>query len=332
VEIFLALSTTLVGVLYMLTVVVLVGATAFHFLVWRQTALPLGPVRDATDAQMFALVVRWGRWSAAAYLALLLPRAVGVAALLDDRFPLASRVTALLFRSEWGLGLAASAIGAALALAGYALAARRRRFGWALVLASVPVLAIGTGLQGHPFDAFSTLTLAPIFDGLHAIGVGGWLGTFFFLLLAERQVQAHTASPWTDPLGAMIDRYFRVSGALGTAVLLTGLFSSSTHLTGFDDIQGSPYGRLLVGKVGIVMILLAFNEYHRRHAERLARTGERSQLAHSLRFQGALIVLIMALTTLLVDTPPPGVNEVRGEVFRTAPRGAAEAHDVEVPR
>jgi putative copper export protein len=321
VEIVSALGIELVGVLYLLSIVVLVGATAFHFLIWRRTALPLGPVRDATDAQMFALVVRWGTWGAAAYLVLALPRAMGVAAMLDERFPLTARFTALLLRSEWGVGFAAAVAGGLVAFVGYLLAARRRSIGWGLVLISIPIVAVGAGLQGHPFDAFSTLTMAPIFDGLHAIGVGGWLGSFFLLVLAERQVQAHTASPWTDPMGAMIDRYFRVSGALGTAVLLTGLFSSATHLTGFDDIQGSPYGRLLAGKVGIVMILLAFNEYHRRHAERLARTGERSQLAHTLRFHGALILLVMALTALLVDTPPPGVNEVRGEVFRTAPRG-----------
>lgn len=320
VEIVSALVNELVGLLYVLAIVVLVGASAFHFLIWRRTALPLGPVREATDAQMFALVVRWGTWSAAAYLALALPRALGIVTMLDDRFPLSNRLGALLLRSEWGIGFAASVLAGLIAFVGYVLAARRHAIGWGLVLTSIPMVAIGTGLQGHPFDAFSTLTLAPIFDGLHAIGVGGWLGSFFFLVLAERLVPAHTASPWTDPLGAMIDRYFRVSGALGTAVLLSGLFSSATHLTGFDDIRGSPYGRLLVGKVGIVMILLAFNEYHRRHAERLARTGERLQLAHTLRFHVALILLVLALTTLLVDTPPPGVYEVRGEVFRTAPR------------
>ncbi|MBM3906980.1 MAG: CopD family protein [Gemmatimonadetes bacterium] len=316
-----ALGIELVGVLYLLALVVLVGATAFHFLIWRRTALPLGPVREATDAQMFALVVRWGTWGAAAYLMLALPRAMGVAAMLDERFPLTARLTALMLRSEWGIGFAASVLAGVIAFVGYLLAARRHPIGWGLVLTSIPIVAIGAGLQSHPFNAFSTLTMAPIFDGLHAVGVGGWLGSFFLLVLAERQVQVHTASPWTDPMGAIIDRYFRVSGALGTAVLLTGLFSSATHLTGFDDIQGSPYGRLLAGKVGIVMILLAFNEYHRRHAERLARTGERSQLAHTLRFHAALILLVMALTALLVDTPPPDVNEVRSEVFRTAPRG-----------
>lgn len=321
VEIVTALGIELVGVLYLLALVVLVGATAFHFLIWRRTALPLGPVREATDAQMFALVVRWGTWGAAAYLMLALPRAMGVAAMLDERFPLTARLTALMLRSEWGIGFAASVLAGVIAFVGYLLAARRHPIGWGLVLTSIPIVAIGAGLQSHPFNAFSTLTMAPIFDGLHAVGVGGWLGSFFLLVLAERQVQVHTASPWTDPMGAIIDRYFRVSGALGTAVLLTGLFSSATHLTGFDDIQGSPYGRLLAGKVGIVMILLAFNEYHRRHAERLARTGERSQLAHTLRFHAALILLVMALTALLVDTPPPDVNEVRSEVFRTAPRG-----------
>ncbi|MHB8839486.1 MAG: copper resistance D family protein [Gemmatimonadaceae bacterium] len=327
-----AMGSELIGLLYFAAIVLLVGATAFHYLVWRKTALPLGPVREATNAQMFSLVTRWGTWSAGALLLLAIPRALGVASLLDERFPLDSRLSALLLRSEWGVGFAATVLAGALALAGYRLASKGREVGWWLVLASVPALAVGSGLQGHPFDAFSALTLAPIFDGLHAVGVGGWLGSFLFLVLAERRVQAHTASPWTDPLGAMVDRYFRVSGALGTAVLLTGLFSSSTHLTGFDDITGSSYGRLLVGKVGIVFILLAFNEFHRRHAERKARSGERDQLAHTMRFQAGLIALILALSTFLADTPSPSANEVRSEVFRSAPRGSADANDLPMPR
>lgn len=331
-QIFLGLTAELIALLWLLAIVVLVGAIAFHFLIWRRTPLPAGPVRDATDEQMLRLVIRRGTWSAAALLLLAGPRAVGVASLLDGRYSLSSRMAALVLGTEWGVGLALMLAAGVLALAGFVIAGKRRAIGWWLVLAGVPLITVGTGLQGHPFDAFATLTLAPIFDGLHAVGIGCWLGTFYFLMLAERRLQAHTSSPWTDPLGAMIERYFRVSGALVAVVLLTGLFSSATHLTGFDDIQGSPYGRLLAGKVAIVVILLAFNEHMRRHAERQARTSERSALLHTMRFQAGLILLVMALTALLVDAPPPGVNEVRSEVFRSAPKGAVESGDLEMPR
>lgn len=331
-QIFLGLTAELIALLWLLAIMVLVGAIAFHFLIWRRTPLPAGPVRNATDEQMFRLVIRWGMWSAAALLLLAGPRAVGVASLLDDRYSLTSRLAALLLRSEWGIGFGATVAAGILTLAGFVLAGRRRAVGWWLVLAGVPLITAGTGLQGHPFDAFSTLTLAPIFDGLHAVGIGCWLGSFFFLMLAERRLQAHASSPWTDPLGAMIERYFRLSGALVAVVLITGLFSSATHLTGFDDIRGSSYGRLLAGKVAIVLIVLAFNEHMRRHAERQARTSERSALVHTMRTQAGLIILVMALTSLLVDAPPPGVNEVRSEVFRSSPKGSVESRDLEMPR
>ncbi len=318
--------------LYLTAIVLLVGATTFHFLVWRRTSLPLGPVRAAAEEQIFALVAAVGTWSALALLLLTVPRAAGVSALLDDRYTLRSRMSALVLHSEWGIGFAAMVLAATLSLGGYIAIGRRRDFGWAFVLLGVLLLAIGAGLQGHPYDAFSKLSLAPLFDGLHAIGTGAWLGSFLLVVLAERRVPAHTASPWTDPLGAIIERYFRASGALASVVLLTGLFSASTHLTGFDDISGSQYGSLLAGKVGIVFILLSFNEFHRRHAERQARTAERPQLMHTLRFQAGLIGLVLALTVLLIDASPPGVNEVRGEVFRSAPRGSIESSDVEIER
>ncbi|MBA4072883.1 MAG: hypothetical protein C0497_13745, partial [Gemmatimonas sp.] len=63
-----------------------------------------------------------------------------------------------------------------------------------------------------------------------------------------------------------------------------------------------------------------------------ARTAERSQLVHMLQFQAGLILVVMAVTTLLVDTSPPGVNEVRSEVFRSAPKGSHESRDLDVPR
>lgn len=324
-----ALASALVATLFLMAAIMLVGTAAFHFLVWRRTSLPQGPVRAAADEQVSALVLTCGKWSAAALLLLAGPRVIGVAALLDNRFALQNRLAALVLRSEWGVGLLATVSAAAFSYVGYFAVARKRAWGWPMILVGVVLLGVGAGLQGHPADAFTTLTLAPLFDGIHLVSTGGWLGCFFLLVLAERRLPAHTASPWTDPLGAMLERYFSASGALAAAVVLTGLFSAATHLTVFEDIQGTQYGRVLAGKVGIFLILMAFNEFHRRHAERKARTSERPQLVHSLRFEAGLIGLILALTALLLDADPPGVNEVRTEVFRVAPRGAVETNHLQ---
>lgn len=324
-----ALASALIATLYLMAATMLVGTAAFHFLVWRRTSLPQGPVRAAAEEQVSALVLRCGRWSAAALLLLAGPRTAGVSALLDDRFPLQSRIEALVLRSEWGIGLLATVSAAVISYLGYLGVAKRRAWGWPIVLVGIVLLGLGAGLQGHPADAFTSLTLAPFLDGIHLVSTGAWLGAFFLLVLAERRLPAHTASPWTDPLGAMLERYFRASGALAAAVVLTGIFSAATHLTVFEDVQGTQYGRVLAGKVGIFLILMSFNEFHRRHAERKARTSERPQLVHSLRFEAGLIGLILALTALLVDTEPPGLNEVRAEVFRVAPRGAVESNAVQ---
>ena len=324
-----ALGSALIATLFLVAVTILVGTASFHFLVWRRTNLPQGPVRTAADEQMAALVLSCGKWSSLALLLLAGPRAVGVTLLLDNRFSLQHRLAALILRSEWGIGLLAIVAASIVSFIGYVGVGKRRIWGWPLVMAGVALVAVGAGLQGHPADAFSKLTLAPIFDGVHAVGAGGWLGSFFVLVLAERRLVAHTASPWTDPLGAMLERYFGASGALAALVVITGLFSAATHLTSFDDIQGTQYGHLLAGKVGIFFILMTFNEFHRRHAERKARTAERPQLVHSLRFEAGLIGLILALSALLLDASPPGMNEVRSEVFRVVPKGTLEMNDVD---
>ena len=323
-----ALISALIASLYLLALTMLVGTAAFHFLVWRRTSLPSGPVRMAADEQVSALVLSCGKWSSLALLLLAGPRAAGVASLLDDRYTLPSRLATLLLRSEWGVGLVATLAAAVISYVGYLGVAKRQSWGWPLNLAGVALMGFGAGLQGHPSDAFSTVTLAPLFDGIHAVSTGAWLGSFFLLVLAERRLPPHTSSPWTDPLAAMLERYFSVSGALAAAVMITGFLSAATHLAVFDDLPSTQYGRLLAGKVGIFLILLAFNEFHRRHAERKARTSERPQLVHSLRFAAGLIGLILALTALLLDADPPGANDVKSEVFRVAPRGAAEFNDV----
>jgi putative copper export protein len=330
--ILIALTASLVATLYLVALTLVVGTAAFDMLVWQRTNLPLGPVRTAAEGQMRAMIVTAGRWSSAALLLLCIPRAGGVSSLLDDRFPLRNRFEALVFRSEWGIGLLVMLVAASLSLAGYMILSRQRRTGHLLILLGVVLIGVGSGLQGHPADAFSKLTLAPLFDGIHAVSTGAWLGAFLLLVLSERLLEPHVASPWTDPLGAMLERYFAVSGALASAVVITGLFSAATHLTTFDDITGTQYGRLLAGKVGIVAILMSFNEFHRRHAERKARTNERPQLVHTLRWEAGLIGLTLALTALLLDATPPGVNEVRSEVFRTSPKGSIEFNDVEIER
>ena len=328
----LALGAEFVGVLYLLASALLVGTAAFDFLVWRRTSLPSGPVRVAAEHEMSDLILTCGRWSAVAVLALSLPRAVGVASLLDGRFPIRNRIEWLVFRTEWGFGLLAMLLAGLVSLIGYAWATRHRQGGWPLIWTGVLLIGIGTGLQGHPDDSFSILTITPFLDGLHAVSTGAWLGAFFLLVIAERRLPAHTASPWTDPMGAMLERYFRSSGALASLVLISGLLSAAMHLRATEDLQETDYGQLLAGKLGLVVILLILNEHHRRHAERKARTAERAQLAHSLRFEAGLIGLIMALTALLVDTDPPGHNEVRSEVFRAMPRGTAELNSVEIKR
>ena len=330
--ILLALAAKAASALYLLAATLLVGTAAFDFLVWRRTGLPIGPVRTAAEHEMADLVLTSGRWSSVAVLVLAVPRAIGVALLLDDRFTLRSRFDLLVFRSPWGFGLLAVLVGGVLSLLGYEWAARHRRGGWPLIWAGVVCIGIAAGLQGHPDEIFARLTITPFLDGVHAVSTGAWLGTFFLLVLSERRLPAHTSSPWTDPLGAMLGRYFTVSGSLAALVLITGLLSASMHLSSFEDIQSTEYGRLLAGKVGIVGTLLFLNEHHRRHAERQARTVQRQKLAHSLRFEAGLIGLILSLTALLMGVAPPGVNEVHAELFRAAPKGSIRANDIPIDR
>ena len=70
------LASELIAALYLMAITMLVGALAFHFLVWRRTNLPLGPVRTAAGERISELVLRCGKWTSLALFLLAVPRAV----------------------------------------------------------------------------------------------------------------------------------------------------------------------------------------------------------------------------------------------------------------
>ena len=121
-----------------------------------------------------------------------------------------------------------------------------------------------------------------------------WSGSLFALLAA--------------PSSVALRRFSRL-GMVAVAVLVAGGTAFAVlQLDALDDLTGSEYGRLIIGKVMLLAGLLVLASLNRFNFLPRLERGERSaarRLSVSIAGEIALVVCVVALTAILVQTPPP---------------------------
>ena len=105
-----------------------------------------------------------------------------------------------------------------------------------------------------------------------------------------------------------MQRFSRIGvPAVGMLFIAGGVFAW-LQLAALTDLTGSPYGRLIIGKLMLFAGLIVFASLNRfRYLPRLAASdaGARRKLRRSIAAEIALMTGVAALTALLVQTPPP---------------------------
>jgi copper transport protein len=247
-----------------------------------------GPLRDAFRPGVWADVIdtRFGRyWLArAVVLALIAPFAV-VAVRRIERLggtggPAATR------RSWW----APIPIAAALVAIGL----------------SVTVAASGHAAAGtHP-------SIGAIAGTVHVLAMALWLGSIVavVLLLVDGE---------TTTRGAVLRRFSGLALGCVVALVASGLVQTWREVPSLHAFTDTTYGRLLLGKFGVVLVVLAAASLGRRlvHGSLLGRSGSGHRpraeswagprslaLARTVRFEAMGAVGVLALTAVLVATVP----------------------------
>ncbi|MEI6739805.1 MAG: CopD family protein [Gemmatimonadaceae bacterium] len=225
-----------------------------------------------------------GAWLAVLTALLLLFVAQAVAL---DLAPSTAEVAMLVRQTAWGRGWS---VLAGVALVGSLLALLRAP--WLLRTLVAGALAVAMGGLGHS-SADSAPIVARGLDAVHVLGMGGWLGA---LLWMYRDV-AHevTRGGW--------QRYSRLAGVAAPVVVLSGMGSALRRFgtATVPEILGSSYGRLLLGKVAVVGLVLALGAWHRRQLAESESPGRLSVLTELL-----LAAAVLGVTALLTGTAPPG--------------------------
>ena len=207
--------------------------------------------------------IRTGWWTLlAATLALLLLRAPYEAgtALTTAFEPSAIPKT---LTSRPGLALAARLLLLA-ATAFYLLRLRGRdRFGRA-ALGTGAVLAVGLALTWASAEHASAGIQVPVAMTsavLHLLAMSVWLGGLTALLTVLYR------SPTLD--AAPVARFSRLAFASVTVLVVTGIYQSWRGLGSWNALTGTSYGRILLVKLGAVVLLLAAAGWSRRWTGRM---------------------------------------------------------------
>lgn len=247
------ISTGLVHGVVQWCSVFLVGLPAFVGLVW----LPVGQRTD--EGKSFGgLFARW-IWALFGLLTIagLVELSLYVVRASGEPLSFGLFGRALLDTREGDIWLARLVLGLLTALAvSWAARLGRRPIYWLGAACLGGTVLITLSLQGH---AASEEGFLPLFmDWTHAaaasLWVGGLLGfpLLFFGLLREK-----TAEERKTLLLRMVPRFSRVATVAVAVLLVTGVYASLQYVPSLAAVTSTYYGRALIMKLGMVVLLLA---------------------------------------------------------------------------
>ncbi len=144
-------------------------------------------------------------------------------------------------------------------------------------------------------------------DGLHVLGAGGWLGTLLAILLAGIPT-AWQAGPSQRgaAVAELVNAFSPVALACAGLAAVTGLFAAWVHLGTLPALWQSTYGRTLLVKLAVLSVVAATGAYNwRRVRPALGGDPATARLRRSASLELAVAAAVIAITAVLVATPPP---------------------------
>jgi copper transport protein len=283
-------------------IVTVIGAVVFSLIVVPGThhRTPDLGAPFAVDAR--ARAARTGLLATGALGLLLVARLIAQSYAVRSAFPDAAFVRDVA-RTPWGAGFllgVASVIALAFALA------RKARAAWRVGAVAVIGLALGTALSGHAAASGPWTVANVVSQALHILAAGGWLGALLLVLVAGVPSTAELAPSGRGVVvRGMIDTFSPMALTFAGVLAVTGVISAVLRLGAWSALTGSDYGRILLYKLGgVVLVLLAgaYNWLKLRPAIDADRVGTLRRTA-AAELLLAFVVLIM--TAWLVATPPP---------------------------
>jgi copper transport protein len=279
---------------YFLALVLLVGGLGFRLLIVR------GPMPARAESRFYKLtglgVVAVLEVGIVAFLlraedALQLPFG---RLLYGDLSPIASG-------TRFGVAFIAMTLGFALAAALLYLSwlLEKRAFLWLAFAVSLG-FAAGLSLSGHSAADAGSSWKSELADWVHLSAACLWLGGLLQLALVV----------WPLAPGLRREaflRYARLAPVLIALLVTAGIYLSILRLPHLSDLWAEDYGHVLLVKLGLVSVALAWGGLHHTFARPLVERGHPivGKLSRSLLGEASVGMAVLLAAAVLVDSKPP---------------------------
>jgi copper transport protein len=178
----------------------------------------------------------------------------------------------------------------------------RRALLWPALLLGL-AFASGLSLSGHSAADPGSSWRSELADWAHLSAAALWVGGLLQLAFVvwPKAPEFRTAA---------FLRFSRLASALIAIVLGAGLYLSIVRLPHFSDLWTAGYGRVLLVKLSLVALALAWGALHHSVARSLRGSNSRAaailaRLPRSLAGESAVGMAILLAAAVLVDSKPP---------------------------
>lgn len=182
---------------------------------------------------------------------------------------------------------------------------------WMAVAWLMPLVMGTFSATSHAAGSLMLPWVGILFDWLHTIAVGLWIGGLMALVLVlPAALQPYTTEQRRWALVAVLKRFSPLAYASAGIVITTGIFNSLTWISTPDEAQSS-FGGALALKILLVLLLLLVGAAHHiaLHPEKFQRfssVGAKvGNFIGTLRLETVLAVGVLTAAGLLTATPVP---------------------------
>jgi len=287
----------------------MIGSTVFGLFIAPRLARTAGSGTGSATDDTIARVARLGREAACLVVAVAIGRLIAQSYAVHgmrrawNGSLLASMITATVWGHAWMLCVIAGALG----IVAFTMVRRTTRQGWWIAVLASLALALSLALSGHAVATPHRTALAVVADVIHVLSAGGWLGTLLAVVLAGiPAVLAGARETRGAQIATLVRLFSPVALTCAAALVITGVIAAWLHLGSLPALWSSSYGQVLILKLVLVAIVVAFGAFNWRVlrpalGSETAAVGIRRSAARELTV--GLFVLIV--TAVLVALPPP---------------------------
>jgi copper transport protein len=203
--------------------------------------------------------------------------------------------------TRFGIAFIAMTLGFALVAALLYLAwlVEKRALLW-VAFAVALIFASGLSLSGHSAADAGSSWKSELADWVHLSAACLWLGGLVQLALVVWPLAP-------DLRRQAFLRYARLAPVLIALLVAAGLYLSILRLPQLSDLWTEDYGHVLLVKLGLVSVALAWGGLHHTFARPLVERGHPivGKLSRSLLGEASVGMAVLLAAAVLVDSKPP---------------------------